>query len=318
MLVARVRSKVGRAVTHPSSIEVTATQGRVTLHGPILAREVERLMEMVQSVRGVQAVDNQLDMHQQADNIPGLQGESRPRRGDVPELLQVNWTPALRVLVGTAGGALAVSGLTQRGPLGMAAGLVGAGLLARAATNLELKRLLGTGDGHRAVDIYKTINIQAPLEEVYSFWANYENFPRFMTHIKEVRHLGEGRSHWVAEGPSGTAVTWDAEITVYDPNRRLAWRSTPGSMIENAGLIHFDANPDGSTRVHLRWSYNPPAGAVGHAVAWLLGKDLKTELDEDLVRLKSLLEYGKTRAASGEAVQRDALANTPAEGKPTR
>ena len=77
----------------------------------------------------------------------------------------------------------------------------------------------------------------------------------------EVRHLGEGRSHWVAAGPAGTSVTWDAEITVYEPNRRLAWRSTPSSMIENAGLIHFDAYPDGSTRVHLRWSYNPPAGA---------------------------------------------------------
>ena len=87
-------------------------------------------------------------------------------------------------------------------------------------------------------------------------------------------------------------------------------------MIENAGIIHFDPNPDGSTRAHMQLSYNPPAGAVGHAVAWLLGRDLKTELDADLVRLKSLIEHGKTRAASGETVRRENLRGTPTEGTP--
>jgi uncharacterized membrane protein len=306
-LVARVRSTVGRAVTHPHSIEVTAHQGRVTLRGPVLIRDVARLLRIVQSVRGVHAVDNQLDVHQQADNIPDLQGEGRPRRGAVPELWQSNWTPAVRVLISAAGGSLALYGLWQRQVLGLAAGLLGVGMLGRAITNMEMRRLVGIGGGRRAVDINKTIHIQAPIEEVYTFWANVENFPRFMTHIKEVRHLGEGQSHWVAAGPAGTSVSWDAELTVYEPNRRLAWQSMPGSTIENTGIIHFDPNPDGSTRVHMRLSYNPPAGAVGHAVAWLLGRDLKTELDEDLVRLKSLLESGKTRAASGKTVQREDL-----------
>lgn len=289
---------------------VRSTLGRVTLRGPILAREVERLLTMVQSVHGVHAVDNQLDVNQRAGNIPGLQGEGRPRPGEVSELWQTHWTPAMRVLAGAAGGALTLTGLMKRGALGVATGLMGVGLLARAVTNLELKRLLGTGGGRRAVDIHKAMHIQAPLEDVYHFWANYENFPRFMTHIQEVRNLGEGRSHWIAAGPAGTSVAWDAELTAYEPNRLLAWRSTPGSMIENAGVIHFEANPDGSTRVHLRWSYNPPAGAVGHAVAWLLGRDLKTELDDDLVRLKSLLEQGKTRAASGTTVRREELEGT--------
>jgi uncharacterized membrane protein len=316
VLVARVRSKLGRAVSHPSAIEVTAHQGCVTLCGPILAHEVPRLLRTVRAVHGVCEIENQLEVHEQADGIAALQG-STSRPGEVPEILQANWTPALRLLVGTAGGAVRLSGLTRGGVLGMTASLAGAGMLARAVTNIELPRLIGAGSDRWAMDIQKTIKIQAPIEEVYNFWANVEHFPHFMTPI-EVRHLGEGRSHWVAEGPASTSVTWDAEITVYEPNRRLAWQSTPGSMIENAGLIHFDANPDGSTRVHLRWSYHPPAGAVGHAVAWLLGKDLKTELDEDLVRLKSRFEHGKTRAASGEVVQRDALAPSPAEGTPTQ
>jgi uncharacterized membrane protein len=306
-LVARVRSQMGRAVTHPHAIEVTAHQGYVTLRGPILAREVPRLLQRVQSVRGVRAVDNQLDVHQQADNIPGLQGEGTPRQGEMPELWQTNWTPAVRVLMSAAGGAMLLYGLRQQPALG---------LLARAVTNMEMRRLVGTGSGRRAVDIVKTLHIQAPLEAVYTFWANVENFPRFMTHIKEVRHLGEGRSHWVAEGPAGTSVSWDAEVTVCESNRRLAWRSMPGSMIENAAMLDFAANPDGSTRVHMRWSYNPPAGALGHAVAWLLGRDLKTELDADLVRLKSLLEHGTTRATSGETVCWDDLSGLPTERSP--
>lgn len=230
-----------------------------------------------------------------------------PRRGHVPELLQSNWTPAIRLLVGATGGALVLSGCNQRGMLGLATGLVGAGMLARAVTNLELQRLTGTGNDHRAVDIQKTFDIQAPVEEVYAFWANFENFPRFMSYITEVRNLGEGRSHWRATGPAGTEVSWDAEITVYEPNRILAWRSTPGSGIGNAGIIHFSPNADGSTHVHMQLSYNPPAGAIGHAAAWLLGMDLKTALDEDMVRLKSLLEHGKT-TASGTTVQHETLA----------
>ncbi len=144
-----------------------------------------------------------------------------------------------------------LSGLTKRGALGMAMSLVGAGMLTRAVTDIELQRLIGAGSDRQAVDVQKTITIQAPVEEVYNFWANFENFPRFMTHINEVRHLGEGRSHWVAAGPAGTEVSWDAELTVCEPNQRLAWRSMPGSMIGNAGMIHFSPNPDGSTRVHM-------------------------------------------------------------------
>ncbi|MDQ3949093.1 MAG: BON domain-containing protein, partial [Gemmatimonadota bacterium] len=105
VLVERVRAEMGRAVSHPSSIVVTATEGRVTLSGPILAREVGELLSHVRSVRGVQDVVDQLEVHERADDVPGLQGGTA-RRGDEFELLQENWTPAARLLVGAAGGAL--------------------------------------------------------------------------------------------------------------------------------------------------------------------------------------------------------------------
>jgi uncharacterized membrane protein len=88
----------------------------------------------------------------------------------------------------------------------MAAGIAGARLLARSLTNMELKEIVGARPRSRGIDIRKTIHIAAPVEKVYEFWANYENFPRFMRHLKEVRETGPGRSHWIASGPGGVAV----------------------------------------------------------------------------------------------------------------
>jgi len=291
-LVARVRSRMGRFVSHPSAIEVRADQGRVTLSGPILAHEVDDLLSNISSVPGVTEIDDQLEVHKQAGDVPGLQG-GRPRPGDRFELMQENWSPTARLLVGAAGGALAVYGLSRRDPLSLGLGTIGIGLLARGITNTEMKRLIGVGGGRRAVEIQKDINIAAPVEEVYQFWTNYENFPRFMSNVREVRDAGNGQSHWVVAGPAGVPVEWDAVITERVPNRLLAWKTVEGSAVEHAGIIRFDPNADGSTRVDVKMSYNPPAGALGHGVAALFGSDPKREMDEDLMRMKTLIETGK-------------------------
>jgi uncharacterized membrane protein len=288
---ARVRSQMGRIVSHPHAIKVTLNQGHVTLSGPILAHEVDDLLSCVSSVGGVVDVDNQLDVHKEAGNVPGLQG-GRVRPGDRFELMQENWSPTARLLTGAAGGALVVYGLSRRDPLSLTLSAGGLLLLARGATNIEVKRLVGLGGGRRAVEIQKAINVDAPAEAVYRFWANYENFPLFMSNVREVRDHGNGQSHWVVAGPAGVPVEWDAVITEHVPNELLAWKSVAGSTIENAGVVRFDENRDGTTRVEIRLSYNPPAGAVGHAVAALFGADPKTEMDEDLMRMKTLIETG--------------------------
>lgn len=174
-------------------------------------------------------------------------------------------------------------------------------------TNLELKRLTGVGAGRRAITMTKTINIAAPVERVFEFWSRYEDFPRFMSHVRSVRQTGEGRSHWVVSGPAGLPVEWDTEITALVPNQALGWRTVPGSVVEHAGIVRFDPNPDGSTRVHVRMAYHPPAGALGHGLAAVLGSDPRRAMHGDLVRLKSLLEEGKT-SAHGERVRREDLA----------
>ena len=299
VIEARVRSQMGRVVSHPRSIEVVANQGRVTLRGPALAHEVGDLLSCVSSVSGVREVDNQLEVHKRAGGIPGLQG-GRPHPGHRFELMQENWSPAARLLVGATGGALTVYGLGRRDPFGVGLSAIGLGLLARGVTNTEFKRLVGAGGGRRAVDIQKTINIAAPVEQVFDFWDNFENFPRFMTNVREVRDAGNGMSHWVVAGPAGVPVEWDAVMTRRVPNELLAWKSVEGATIENAGFIRFEPTA-GATRVQVKLTYNPPAGAIGHGVAALFGADPKTEMDQDLMRTKTLIETGNPPRDTAES-----------------
>jgi uncharacterized membrane protein len=189
------------------------------------------------------------------------------------------------LLLRAAGGALSVFGWSRRGAAAAAARAVGAGLLARSKTG----GIARPGDRRRTVDIQKTIHIAAPVDQVYTFWSNYENFPLFMSNVRGVEDLGGGRSRWVVSGPGGAPIEWHAMVTERIPGDLIAWRSEPGSMLENAGVIRFRAE-NGGTRVDLRFCYHPPAGGAGQAVTELLGADPRAKVNEDLGRLKALLE----------------------------
>ena len=189
-----------------------------------------------------------------------------------------------------AGGLLALYGLTRRGRLATMLRTLGTGLLLDRARRGRLG-LPGISplDRRRAVDIQKTLYIDAPIDQVYAFWSNYENFPLFMSHVREVEDLGGGRSHWSVSGPGGLPIEWSAILTQQAAEEVIAWRSEPGSMLENAGIIRFYPSGTG-TRVNLRFCYHPPVGGAGQAVAELLGSDPRAKLNEDLSRMKSLLE----------------------------
>jgi hypothetical protein len=145
----RVRSKLGRVVSHPSAIEVNAQDGKVTLSGPILVEEIPELLSCVNGVRGVNQVINNLEAHEQADNHPALQG-GRERQGAQFEFFQENWSPAARVLAGAAGASLAAYGGARRGALGAGLGTAGLLLLTRGITNTGIKRLAGFGSTQEA------------------------------------------------------------------------------------------------------------------------------------------------------------------------
>lgn len=297
----RVRSKMGRFVSHSHAIEVLADDGEVTLAGEILDSEVAGLLAAVRSVRGVRKVDDQLRVHESAGNVSALQGEPRQRvRTARP------WPPAKRLLATTAGGALAFAGFHfRKEPLGLALGTVGIGLIARgmAAT------------GTQTLDIHKTILVGAPIEDVFGYWAEFENFPRFMANVVDVERTGSNCWHWVVRGPAGTHLEWDACLSVFEPERVLAWKTLPGAALGNSGSVHFTPTGETETRVAIQVSIHPPAGAlgsIGHAIAALLGRDPETEMDEDLARFKALMEEGRT-TVEGETVLRGDIPAGPVE-----
>jgi uncharacterized membrane protein len=302
VLEARVRSRLGRLVGNPGSIEVAADHGMITLRGPVLERELPGLLSGISHVRGVDEVRNRLDVHAAPGDVPGLQG--RGATGSDYELLQENWAPAPRLLAGLAGGLLMGGGIMRGGISGATLAVTGGAVLTRAMTNLGMGKLTGFSSARRAIDIRKTVNIDAPVGEVFDFWMDFENFPRFMSHLRQVTRVTDEISHWEAHGPANVPVKWDAEIVAVVPGKHIAWRSVEGSPVRNAGAVHFGPSEKGGCRVDIQMTYNPPAGAIGHWIASLFGMDPKHAMDEDLVRLKSLFEHGKT-TANGETVTRE-------------
>ncbi|HUE99626.1 MAG TPA: SRPBCC family protein, partial [Anaerolineales bacterium] len=242
---------------------------------------------------GVHGVENQLQVFDDPQDIPALQTSSTYEQSTLSQQTQRNWSPATRLLSSVGGSLLTLYGLTRRGvakPVLSTAGLV---LTARGMTNLDTRSLLGLSSGENGIRVNKAINIFAPIDEVYHFWRNFENFPLFMNHVKEVS-VQNDVSNWKIAGPVGSTVEFKSRITQDIPNDTIAWETLPDSQVRSAGFVRFDENRDGSTRVTVQMNYIPPAGVAGHAVAQLFGVDPRQAMHDDLTRLKTLLEEGKT------------------------
>lgn len=206
--------------------------------------------------------------------------------------------PERRLLEGGAGALLAMWGFGRGGLLGAGAAVIGASMLARAAF---------TEPGGE-IQVQKTITVGAPIEDVYELWSHFDNFPRFMEHVLDVRSDGD-RSHWRVRGPAGLPIEWEAEVTRRIPNRAIAWRSIESedsSGVVHHGEVHFERVSDRATRISIHMRYTPPAGALGHAVAAFLHGDPHTLMDDDLLRMKSLLEQGKA-SVRGRTTTRDVI-----------
>jgi len=199
-------------------------------------------------------------------------------------------------LLGT--GALSVVGLARRSPV---AALLGLGALAvllrsdRGRHLVEALRARGAGSASQ-VEVESTVHIDASPKEVYDAWSDVENFPRFMSHVTEVRDLGHRRSHWAVRGPGGIEYAWNAVMTEQSRPDRLSWRSEPGSEIEQEGTVSFEPSR-GGTLVTVRMSYAPPAGVLGHGIARMLGADPQRQMDGDLARMKEFIERGGSHYA---------------------
>jgi len=235
---------------------------------------------------------------------------------------RVNVGRAERWLSLVAGGALAAYALRRRTAASGAAALAGSLLMYRGATGhchlyqtLVINRSghhateLGTGviadrgsdtrsrlGGQRGTLVDEAATINRPIAEVYRFWRNFENLPRFMRHLESVAMREAGISHWVAKGPAGTTVEWDARLIHDVENKVIGWQSLEGSEVATAGSVNFNETPQGAL-VRVRLQYSPPAGKLGSAIAWVFGEEPSQQIGEDLRRLKALLETGEIRPA---------------------
>jgi uncharacterized membrane protein len=293
ILEERVRSNLGRTGAHIGAVTIDADGGRIFLTGQVLRGEEDAIVIAARRTRGVHGVENRLRVIDNPEDIPALQGQPSPRGRAVPEFQQRSWSPATRLLSSVGGSLLTLYGLTRKGvakPVLSTAGLV---LTARGMTNLDTRSLLGMGTGENGIRVNKSINIFAPIDEVYQFWRNFENFHLFMNHVQEIT-TRDDVSTWKVAGPAGVPVEFQSRVVQDIPNESIAWETLPDSQVHSTGFVRFDENRDGSTRVTIQMTYLPPAGVVGHAVAQLFGVDPRQAMNDDLIRLKTLLEEGKT------------------------
>ena len=173
-----------------------------------------------------------------------------------------------------------------------AAAVVGAGLLDALATRQVARRSSGNGGG--GIEVHKTMTVTRTPDEAYRLWRDFEGLPRFMRHLESVRVTGERTSHWVAKGPAGMKVEWDAEILEDRPGELISWRSLPDAEVANAGVVRFKPAPGNrGTEVHVQLHYAPPAGRAGAAFAKLFGREPSQEVEGDLRRFKQVLEVGE-------------------------
>jgi len=211
-----------------------------------------------------------------------------------------------------AGTMLTMHGMRRRGTGGALTAAAGAELIRRGATgHCFCYELFGISTAPQSpgtsvpyplgIRVDSSVTIHRPVETVYQYWRRLENLPKFMRHLKSVTVTDGTHSHWVALAPRGKTVEWDAEIITDIENEKIAWRSLPGSKVQNAGSVQFRPAPgDRGTVITVELQYNPPAGIVGAAVAWMSGEEPSLQIRDDLHRLKQALEAGEVPTIEGQ------------------
>ena len=289
VILGRVRSRLGRAIAHAHAhaLDLEVKEGRVILRGPVLTAEADDVLRCIRGTTGVREVIDRMERHVTPGMIQSLQAQGRSRE-------RLMWTPALQ-LVAVAGGAglVGYGAVVKRGVEGGLMAAAGAALILRGTVNRPLPALVSS---RAEVMVQKTVIVHAPIHKVFDLWSQFENYPRFMRHVRDIDvEVGGRKTAWIVDGPAGTTVNFEAETIELEPDRVIAWRTLPAQPIEHEGRIRFEEVDDGTTRVTVRMTYRPPGGVLGHAIAHILGWDPKSRIDDDIVRMKSLLEDGKVR-----------------------
>jgi uncharacterized membrane protein len=229
-----------------------------------------------------------------------------------PRAINVGWNERRLSLIGGAG--LVLLGLARRSLAGAALAAAGGLLTYRGVTGrCGLYRRLGMNTARddrgpdpkeyfgQGIHVERSFTIERPAEELFGFWRDFQNLPRFMRHLRSVQVLDEKRSRWVSSGPAGLSIQWDAEIINEEPNALIAWKSTGGADVDNAGSVRFFPAPGGrGTEVRVVLDYIPPAGQLGALFARVFGEAPAQQIDDDLRHFKQLMECGEIPTTEGQ------------------
>ncbi len=204
-----------------------------------------------------------------------------------------------------AGAALTMLALRQRSLASVPVGLAGAMLLYRGVTGrsklYDALDMDTTEDASRGIEVQRSVTVERSPEEVYQFWRQLENLPRFMEQVESVTALGNGRTHWKVKVPTGMPLEWEAEIVEDRPGEVIAWRTLPDSWVEHTGRVTFRPAPGNrGTEVHVNMSYLPPGGVVGELFGRLTNVITTQQVKEDIRRLKHVLEAGEVPTVEGQ------------------
>lgn len=227
-----------------------------------------------------------------------------------PVQTRINVGPAERK-ASIASGLAMLSYLVTRRPdikVGLPLGLEAGYMLYRGATGhcvfYEMLDINRAEEGQQGIQVQRAVTVNKPRDELFRIWRNFENLPRFMTHLNRVdvdESTGGTRSHWVAKAPFGREVEWDSDVIEERENEHIAWKSLPGSVVESMGAVEFSDAPGGrGTIVKVTMEYHPPAGSMGAAIAKLLGEEPALQIKEDLRHFKQVMETGEIASVEGQ------------------
>ena len=232
---------------------------------------------------------------------------------------------AERVASTVAGGALVAYGLKHGGLGGALMSVLGGSMLLRGTTgHCHVYDAIGVDtsglpEGTRRspfsrgslltgkVHVTKSLTINKSADELYHFWRNFENLPRFMRHLESVTMTDDKHSHWKAKAPLGQTIEWDAELTSDIENHRIGWASLEGATIPNSGVIEFRPTVERGTEVIVTMTYEAPGGKLGEWAAWALGEEPSIQIADDLRRFKMLMETGEIITNEGQPSGREPL-----------
>jgi uncharacterized membrane protein len=257
---------------------------------------------------------------------------------DTPGDTRHNVARAERIGSVALGAALVGLGVRRRDPVGLVAALFGSYFITRGATGrCVVYQALGVSTGEadnvlrpssrddvtgraatvnarKAVKVERSVTIDRPRAELFAFWRNFQNLPRFMEHLVSVRVDSPTRSHWQAKAPAGRTVEWDAEIVNEVPDEIIAWKSVGEPDVSNAGAVNFSDAPGGrGTVVRVTLDYEPPAGRVGAILSHFFSEEPDRQIREDLRKFKQLMETGEITTSARRVASSAYVGSTPRE-----